>query len=517
MPIYEFEGNISWGYNPSFQLAVDKYYGTRDELKAFIDAAHARGMGVILDVVFNHVFSQSPLAQLYWDNANFRPAESNPWLNVTPKHPFNVGYDVIHEYAGTKQWVKRNLEQWIEEYRFDGFRFDLSKGLTQTNSGNDAGLMSRRDPSRIAILKDYADYIWSLDPDSYVIMEHFADNNEETELANYGMMLWGNMNHEFTEAAMGYSSDLEWADYKVRGWNDPHLIAYMESHDEERMVNRILQFGDAADGYNTREFETALRRVEAASSIFYSIPGPKMLWQFGELGYEFSINYCPNGSIDNSCRVDPKPIRWDYLENESRMRLRNIMASMIYLKTNFPTFSTTDYTFSDANFFIKAVYLNHPDMDAVTLANFRVIESNFNPKFPYTGTWYEFFSGDSIVVTDVNERVTFAPGEYRVYTSKPIEKPSNLTVGIEEQLALEAISAYPNPVSAGGTISVEYAEIIAPSAISLYAIDGRQISLKGERKGNLLQISIPKEVASGIYGLRVEAGDKGFVSKIQVE
>ena len=121
------------------------------------------------------------------------------------------------------------------------------------------------------------------------------------------------------------------------------------------------------------------------------------------------------------------------------------------------------------------------------------------------------------MVTDVNERVTFAPGEYRVYTSKPIEKPSNLTVGIEEQLQVEAISAYPNPISAGGTISVDYAEIIAPSAITLYAVDGRQISLEGKRQGNLLHISIPKEVASGIYGLRVEAGIKGFVSKIQVE
>ena len=93
MPIQEFEGNQSWGYNPSFHMAVDKYYGTRDQLRTFIDSAHARGIAVILDVVFNHAFSQSPLAQLYWDEANFRPAANNPWLNVTARHPFNVGYD----------------------------------------------------------------------------------------------------------------------------------------------------------------------------------------------------------------------------------------------------------------------------------------------------------------------------------------------------------------------------------------------------------------------------------------
>ena len=173
MPIQEFEGNQSWGYNPSFHMAVDKYYGTRDQLRTFIDSAHARGIAVILDVVFNHAFSQSPLAQLYWDQTNFRPAPDNPWLNVTARHPFNVGYDFNHESVATKNWVKRILTHWITQYGFDGFRFDLSKGLTQFNSGSDAGLMARRDPSRIAILKDYADHIWSLDSTSYVIMEHF--------------------------------------------------------------------------------------------------------------------------------------------------------------------------------------------------------------------------------------------------------------------------------------------------------------------------------------------------------
>ncbi|MEO1435741.1 MAG: alpha-amylase family glycosyl hydrolase, partial [Bacteroidota bacterium] len=124
MPIQEFEGNISWGYNPSFHMAVDKYYGTPDQLKAFIDAAHARGMAVILDVVFNHVFSQSPLAQLWWNSAGFRPATNNPYLNEYPTHPFNVGYDVNHESQAAKDWMDRVVQHWITEYKFDGFRFD---------------------------------------------------------------------------------------------------------------------------------------------------------------------------------------------------------------------------------------------------------------------------------------------------------------------------------------------------------------------------------------------------------
>ena len=124
-------GTIAGGYNPSFHMALDKYYGPADDFKAFIDECHARGIAVILDVVYNHAFSQSPLCRLYWDNNLFQPTAGNPWLNVTPKHPFNVGYDFDHEAQATKNWVDRVMTYWITEFRVDGFRFDLSKGFTQ--------------------------------------------------------------------------------------------------------------------------------------------------------------------------------------------------------------------------------------------------------------------------------------------------------------------------------------------------------------------------------------------------
>jgi len=198
------------------------------------------------------VFSQSPLAQLFWDAQNFRPASDNPWLNVTAKHPFNVGYDVNHENPLSKKWVKRVTQHWIEEYNVDGFRFDLSKGFTQFDSGNNSDLMSQYDASRVAILKDYADFIWSIDPDNYVILEHFGGNTEERELSDYGMMLWGNGQFQFAEAAMGYSSDLDWLSYQQRGWDDPHVVGYAESHDEERMMYKLKQFGNEGPGHDTR-------------------------------------------------------------------------------------------------------------------------------------------------------------------------------------------------------------------------------------------------------------------------
>src|SRR5205085_8855337 len=131
--------------------------------------------------------------------------------------------------------------------------FDLSKGFTQFNSGNDATLMAHYDASRIAILKDYAHAVWKVDSNAYVILEHFADNDEEIELSNNGMMLWGNINYQFSQAAKGLQSDLEGLDYTFRGWSHPNLVGYMESHDEERVMYRLLTEGTSNANYNTKD------------------------------------------------------------------------------------------------------------------------------------------------------------------------------------------------------------------------------------------------------------------------
>lgn len=102
LPVSEFEGNDSWGYNPSFYFAPDKYYGTKNAYKTFIDACHRRGMAVIMDMVLNHSFGQSPMVQLYFDNTAGKPAANSPWFNVDATHPFNVGYDFNHESPYTK-------------------------------------------------------------------------------------------------------------------------------------------------------------------------------------------------------------------------------------------------------------------------------------------------------------------------------------------------------------------------------------------------------------------------------
>jgi glycosidase len=478
MPVSEFEGNLSWGYNPNFYFAPDKYYGPADDFKKFIDECHKNGIAVVMDMVLNHSFGTSPMVQLYWDAANNRPAENNPWFNPIPKHDYNVGFDFNHESPATKQLVSRVVKFWIEKYKIDGYRFDLSKGFTQKNTLGNVGAWGQYDATRIAIWKAIADTIWSVDPDSYVILEHFADNSEEKVLSAYGMMLWGNVTGSYANAARGASTDnnFSWASYKARGWTEPHLISYMESHDEERMMYRILKEGNITNpAYRTRDTTIALERVQLASVFYYTIPGPKMIWQFGELGYDYNIDY--NG------RTGEKPIRWDYTQDYRRRTLRNVVSSLINLKLTHDAFRTTDFTLT-LNGYLKRINLNHPSMNVVVLGNFDVNQGNIVPGFNQTGKWYEYFTGDSVTVANLTDPISLQAGEYRLYTNKRLTKPET-GIGIEEttSIANALLSrAYPNPSSSKFTFDVNILQPVT-TTINIYDINGKLV--KGIFSGNL--------------------------------
>ncbi|MFW5761479.1 MAG: alpha-amylase family glycosyl hydrolase, partial [Cyclobacteriaceae bacterium] len=279
MPVMEFNGNDSWGYNPNFMFAVDKAYGTREGFKQFIDAAHARGMAVILDIVLNQQEYPNPYLVMYTENGQL--AADNPMFNREARHPFNVFVDMNHESPYTQYYVDTVCNYWINEYKVDGFRFDLSKGFTQ-NATTDVGVWSAKDDSRIALLKRMGDEIWSYDPDSWLILEHFAANDEEKILADYGFMFWGNIHNDYKEAVIGFpdNKSIAWAYHETRNWNEPNLLSYMESHDEERQMVDAINNGNESGLYKITDENTALERMKLGAAFFLTVPGPKMLWQF---------------------------------------------------------------------------------------------------------------------------------------------------------------------------------------------------------------------------------------------
>ena len=421
MPVNEFEGNSSWGYNVSHYFALDKYYGPKEDLQRFVDSCHAHGIAVILDIVLNHNFGQSPIVRLYWDAEANRPAEDSPWFNQVPKHEFNVGYDINHESEATKYLMRRVLRYWLEEYNVDGYRFDLSKGLTQKNTLGDAGAMARYDASRIAILKAYADTMWSINPDAYAIMEHFADNDEEQELTDYGMMVWGNAQYNYGRAGMGWNydgkSDFSWSSYKTRQFSEPHLMSYMESHDEQRHMYDIVAWGNYKNPlYNVKEnLELSLVRGELTAAFFFTLPGPKMLWQFGEMGYDYPLAY-------NGDKLGPKPIRWDFLEDPNRQRMFQVWSALAHLKTEYEVFNTRDFDIDVADT-LKTIHLRHESMDVTVIGNFDTYPQTIDPAFTQTGTWYDYFSGEALEVTDVHMPIELDKSEYRIYTTVQLETP----------------------------------------------------------------------------------------------
>jgi len=440
LPIMEFNGNDSWGYNPTFMFAVDKAYGTKNDLKEFVDAAHGRGMVVLLDMVMNQNDIPSPYAQMYFDFNVFKPTLQNPWFNVDPKHPFSVFFDINHESSYTQTWLDAINNYWINEFHFDGFRFDLSKGFTQRNSGGDVGLWGQRDDSRIALLKRMADKIWENDPSTYVILEHFADNSEETILANYGMLFWGNSFYDYNEANMGYANgkSIGWAYFENRGWSQNNVVAYMESHDEERQMYKILTYGNSLGSYDTKQLNTALKRLRLTATFFFTVPGPKQFWQFGEFGYDVSIE--ENG------RTGRKPTKWEYLNDPNRKLVLDTYKELIGLRNRYDVFTKGEFTWQpDGNF--KSIHIANADTSVTILGNFDVEPAVMNPQFQHSGTWYDFFSGSELEVADVNATLVYAPGEFHIYTDKQLHIPLDIITGIEQHDLESNLTAYPNPTS----------------------------------------------------------------------
>ena len=267
MPVNEFTGNESWGYNPTFYCALDKAYGTKNKFKEFIDLCHQNGIAIILDVVYNHMdAANNPEGKLYWDAAAGTTAANSPWFNQVAPHPYSVFNDLNHTSAATQYLVERSLDYWLSEYKVDGFRFDLAKGFTQTQSNTTT--IENYDASRVANLERYYDHVISGFPQTYMILEFLGQQRqEEQEYAAKGFLLWGNNNATYNQATMGYTSNSDFSkiiyNSPQESFTTPSEMGYMESHDEERLMYKNLQYGNSSGGYNVKTLSTALQRQAA--------------------------------------------------------------------------------------------------------------------------------------------------------------------------------------------------------------------------------------------------------------
>jgi len=460
MPVAEFAGNNSWGYNPTFHLALDKAYGTRHKFKEFVEEAHDRGMAVIMDVVYNHIDSQSPLRQLY------SSAAESPFLESNNDPPCSIFFEELNQSNPfILNYIDRANRYWVEEFNVDGFRYDLAHCI---GDGDESGY----DP--VEGWKDIADHVWdNVDggtaPFTYMILEFFGSEEEKQELANYrdsdagGMASWvgEDLNKQYNQASMGYvddNSNIEpaffgFADPNGDGdpFNDPSYMPYMESHDEQWLMQKNAQFGNSGgNGYDVKELQTALERQKLVGAFFFTLPGPRMTWQFAELGYGFKPDECLEDDGEGGIcgpeapgRTAPKPIRWEYRDPQQspgRVDLYKTWQALLRLRNDNPELFAKDpgtgnpeqgiKMIANTGDDVRCIRLRDENLDATIVGNFGVtpfeailaVGSDESAcSFSETGTWYNFFEDTSI---EVNGAKTFQlrPGEFRVYTSQ--EQPA---------------------------------------------------------------------------------------------
>ena len=437
MPIMEFEGNESWGYNTSYHMALDKFYGTKDKLKEFIDLCHQNNISVILDLALNHVFGRNPLVKMWMDDPDNNgwggPSSENPYFNQTAKHTYSVGYDFNHQNDVTQHYVKRVLKHWIQEFKIDGIRWDLTKGFTQNCDDNDNDCTDSYQKDRVDLLKFYADYSWSLDPDHYVIFEHLGSDIEEREWANYrieegkGIMLWGKMTSQFNQLSMGYSenSDISRSDHKTRGFTSKRLIAYAESHDEERLMYKNITHGNSSNtSYDVKNLDVSLSRMSSIGASYFLIPGPKMIWHFSDMGMENSIYSCEDGSFgSDDCKLSTKPQpQWDsnWSEIDLRKKIYDDWKKIIDLKIKEPVFNG-DYSLSvlnNNNLFPEIRVWNKDLKDdslkyVYVISNFDVESKLIHPELPILGEWKNLIT-DEIIDFSSTFKIEMLQGSFLV-------------------------------------------------------------------------------------------------------
>ena len=479
LPINEFNGNISWGYNPNFYFAPDKAYGTPDDYKRFIDACHAEGIAVILDMVFNQSDWQHPWYQMY-------PVGENPFYNASAPHAYSVLNDWNQGYGLVQRQWHDVIRYWMEEYKVDGYRFDLVKGLGDNDSYANAGDQATNayNASRVARMRELQKVMETVRPDGYFINENLAGAQEENEMASTGQLNWANVNHESDQFAMGYQSESSlrrfYAPYDTRTWGS--TVSYMESHDEQRLAYKQDTYGAAGVKGNV---EMSMRRLGSTAAQMLMAPGAHMIWQFSELG-----NYDNTKNSNGGNNTDPKPVRWNLLDNEYRHGLYDSYRALIGIRNGNPEMFAEaafyDGTCGSGDWYSgRLLTSRNGDKELFTVVNPKVDEE-LTMRVEYTGGESDYKVLAKSYATEpaysvTGKTVTLAPGAFVVIGSASLTEI--------EEVPVESISAL-SVRGVAGALVIER----APEAVAVYDTTGRKVAVAE----GTCRITLPQ----GIYIVR---------------
>ncbi len=193
MPVGEFEGDNSWGYNPSNIFAVESSYGGPNAFKRFIDQAHTRGIVVLLDVVYNH-FSGADLGHSLWrydgwfENFGGGIYFYNDWRAYT--HGAGVGEWNRPDYGRgeVRDFIVNNAQMWLDEFRLDGLRLDLTSYIRNVEGRNDdpPGHPRNLDGNGWRVLRQINEMASATAPWKLIVAEDMRNNESITRSNMHG-------------------------------------------------------------------------------------------------------------------------------------------------------------------------------------------------------------------------------------------------------------------------------------------------------------------------------------------
>ena len=520
MPVNEFPGEISWGYNPVFYIAPESAYGTPEEFKQLVNEAHKRGIAVILDVVLNHSEGRCPLYLLY-ENIN-----ENPWYH--DYHPpfswADWGPEFDHDRPATQQVTDFILKTWIEEFHIDGFRIDVAWGLADPYQNSQSGSLKRK-----AVLGRICEQVAQHNPNLFIVAEYFPPDVgmeayivEDTRLDamwhdtfHWGMkdMLKPNISVDQLNEAVYFAGKWHNGYFTDAG----QVVNYTTSHDEQRTIYEFVT-------YQSGDYATGVRLEKATGAVLLTAAGTPMLYHGQEFGQ------------DTPKTLNRNPLKWNFLNDPAHRGIYNYYRRLIWLRQNLKVLRSNNYQTLHKHYNQTFVYQRADANEQVIVAvNFHRNKNDvMNIQFPHTGPWYEFITDDSVEVNAANvlENYEIPYASARIFVNKRAWKnldiPTDPTfVNAQNMNSIidhfDLAQNYPNPFNASTMIQYCLSETKpTQTIIKILNILGQEIKTLAAEKQSAGDYRVTwdgldnsgKSVSSGVYLYSIRSGKYLAVKKL---
>jgi len=385
MPVNEFPGGRSWGYNPADLFAVETDYGGPDALKRFVRAAHERGLAVFVDVVHNH-YGPTDLDLWGFDGASWNglggiyfyndDRAHTPWGSTRP----DFGRPEVRAFGRDQVFM------FAEEYRVDGFRWDSVYHIVSFSEQNSAP-----NPEGIQMLREINQELAQTHPRLVRIAEDHAFHHDMGFDAQWDIGYRWAVFHPVADA-WDFERNMRDVAGALSDWPSFQRVAFTEAHDYVAGMNYGRTRIPATVHPEDPASLWARKRALLGASVVFVTPGIPMIFQGQEMNEPRSFH-------------DDVPMDWN-LTNVYPGIVR-AYADLVRLRRNLlgttPGLQGTGVFVQHIDNDNKVVACTRwnqggPGDDVVVVANFSSLDfdkSDYVIHFPSAGTWYRQFNGDS--------------------------------------------------------------------------------------------------------------------------